>query len=1169
MRLDDTGFFGGNSWRMARLLVTLGAVLAIVGFFAVFVLSGTAEAQSGGGVGDGGSGSGGGGGHQSSEGYGFVVYPSSNGDGPTADLLRNGTLWDTDVSPVCRDAGASEVVAFIVYNPAKDGKVYDAKNWWEEFTNGSSQDHGRAVGITNNEAQIRWNALSVMFPDLTADFTFRTVNGNVGWFCWNFTPPPVDLGTCSIVSAPATVEPGQSFSIRVRVNNTGTTTWHRSGAHPYRLGSQNPQDNTIWGAARATLPVDVGPGGSTDIIFTVTAPATTGLKSMTWRMLHEGVTWFPSSGNCSRAINVALPSLFWDYDLNTTPHPACITRRPGQTFDISTYVVNNGSGTGANYRHRIYGWSAYRPAIASNTTIIGGTAGTNNIYGGRTWSNMPALGAGRSITRYVRYRVNASATNNQYLYFMGDVAGAAGQSSPVLTTTDPIDTSRDGEGGIYTTCVRIVNDWNYNPTLVKEVNTGTTSPGRVVGMRPTNTNVGSTTGSNYNFHLQPSNAATWTYTSINTTGGSGGTANYGTTDVIAWRNRPGLGGGANFRPAGFSRYNVLNSTPNGTNLCFRVYVSPHFQGSSSWERSSEICWTVDRRTYDYNPATPTATSSLAQFYPGSSFRIRGRITNDGNGTGPTYWHGFEAIGPVSPVGVWPTSGNSGLAAGASRSHSTPSGTYTVNLGAANNANVRCRESVNPNTGLALPSPFTYNAPRDDVRENANCFRVYNQRYNITTLDDSFVEYRNNAGASTNTVLPGERFSVAVDTCNTESVNGAPYTGAVPGRARGIRTTITPSSGGNVIGSAYSTGSRTVNRGGSNCETDTTPTSGASQWRVDPNAALGDQVCVTVRINRDRGFSDGYLPIGNQTYERCASVAEQGFITVSNGSVWAGGGFDTSGSGYGTSWCDVPGGSDNGDILITRLNGVGAWADYLVGATDSIRYFGSSYEFASDIRDTQMTLTNTSSSNLGHFNSRGPCITDLESYLTDDTTRVGVQNISANVFPATGSDGQYIRRGNTRIGGEVIAEGSHITMLVLGDVTITDDITFANYSGTTKSDIPSFILFATGKIDIEGDVESLDGLYYSKGTIDTCSTGPNRLSNTVCDEQLVVTGAFMANDIEFRRTYGGVSGGNPPGRVPAEVFNFSSEAYLAEHYLVSDNEPELVIDRLVDLPPVIN
>ena len=74
------------------------------------------------------------------------------------------------------------------------------------------------------------------------------------------------------------------------MKNTGTSTWTIS--NNYRLGSQNPQDNLIWGLNRVNLPSSVAPGAGVTFSFTITAPSQAGDYNFQWKMVHDGVGSF-------------------------------------------------------------------------------------------------------------------------------------------------------------------------------------------------------------------------------------------------------------------------------------------------------------------------------------------------------------------------------------------------------------------------------------------------------------------------------------------------------------------------------------------------------------------------------------------------------------------------------------------------------------------------------------------------------------------------------------------------------------------------------------------------------------------------------------------------------------------------------------------------------------
>lgn len=91
---------------------------------------------------------------------------------------------------------------------------------------------------------------------------------------------------------PIALQPDRTYTFHITMQNTGARTWVAGGPTPVRLGSQDPQDNTLWGTHRAALPADVAPGAFVTIPVTITAPHAPGTYTFRWRMVQEGVTWF-------------------------------------------------------------------------------------------------------------------------------------------------------------------------------------------------------------------------------------------------------------------------------------------------------------------------------------------------------------------------------------------------------------------------------------------------------------------------------------------------------------------------------------------------------------------------------------------------------------------------------------------------------------------------------------------------------------------------------------------------------------------------------------------------------------------------------------------------------------------------------------------------------------
>jgi hypothetical protein len=92
---------------------------------------------------------------------------------------------------------------------------------------------------------------------------------------------------------PTTMVAGQTYTVHITVQNTGTTTWTAAGN--YKLGFVG--DHPPFGPSRILLDgsASVAPGQQYTFTFTLTAPTTPGTYTMQYRMLQELVTWFGQS----------------------------------------------------------------------------------------------------------------------------------------------------------------------------------------------------------------------------------------------------------------------------------------------------------------------------------------------------------------------------------------------------------------------------------------------------------------------------------------------------------------------------------------------------------------------------------------------------------------------------------------------------------------------------------------------------------------------------------------------------------------------------------------------------------------------------------------------------------------------------------------------------------
>jgi len=106
-------------------------------------------------------------------------------------------------------------------------------------------------------------------------------------------------------SVPSTMITGQTYQVSITMSNPqlsgfgpvqtcGIPNWRWSEACGDRLGSQNPQDNTIWGSNRQYLARNeiIKEGQNKTFTFNVVAPSLPGVYNFQWQMVQDGVKWF-------------------------------------------------------------------------------------------------------------------------------------------------------------------------------------------------------------------------------------------------------------------------------------------------------------------------------------------------------------------------------------------------------------------------------------------------------------------------------------------------------------------------------------------------------------------------------------------------------------------------------------------------------------------------------------------------------------------------------------------------------------------------------------------------------------------------------------------------------------------------------------------------------------
>ncbi len=91
---------------------------------------------------------------------------------------------------------------------------------------------------------------------------------------------------------PDVMTAGEAATVSLTFRNTGAVTW--TPERNYRLGSQRPQDNQIWGATRVFLDAldRISPGQEKTFRFAVMPPMMPGTYPFQWQMVQEEIAWF-------------------------------------------------------------------------------------------------------------------------------------------------------------------------------------------------------------------------------------------------------------------------------------------------------------------------------------------------------------------------------------------------------------------------------------------------------------------------------------------------------------------------------------------------------------------------------------------------------------------------------------------------------------------------------------------------------------------------------------------------------------------------------------------------------------------------------------------------------------------------------------------------------------
>lgn len=118
-----------------------------------------------------------------------------------------------------------------------------------------------------------------------------------------------------------------------------------------------------------------------------------------------------------------------------------------------------------------------------------------------------------------------------------------------------------------------------------------------------------------------------------------------------------------------------------------------------------------------------------------------------------------------------------------------------------------------------------------------------------------------------------------------------------------------------------------------------------------------------------------------------------------------------------------------------------------------------------------------------------------------------------------------------------------------NITIDGDLSYANTSYTSLSEIPKLIIYGNN-IYINCNVKRIDAILIANNTIDTCYNATDR-NDALRSNQLVINGMTISNKLTLGRTYGAAPGNNSD--VPGEIINYDSSAVLWSNFVSGAGE----------------
>ena len=330
----------------------------------------------------------------------------------------------------------------------------------------------------------------------------------------------------------------------------------------------------------------------------------------------------------------------------------------------------------------------------------------------------------------------------------------------------------------------------------------------------------------------------------------------------------------------------------------------------------------------------------------------------------------------------------------------------------------------------------------------------------------------------------------------------------------------------------------------------------------------------------------------------AATGAKPYFKVYGGSVFSGGGFNTSASGATCSTnyqYSAPGSASTAGGVYTYAKSAsnnygGASSQYDAYALGSIDgNSGNAYGFytssvSAPTTQNVLTFANTATTAWGgYFDGSVPqtqCIPDYYDLYAPNAATPGFNfstGTSSGLYKVSGNP-YHLNNGNVQI-----QSGNNITIFVTGSVYIDKNITY-NYDKDTN--MPKFALVVKGNIYVDPSVTQLDGLYVAQPTSANATDGVlwtchDNSTNTApisvwfsqnCGSKLTINGAVAARQINFMRVNGDVASGaaisneaSSSGNI-SEVINYTPAMIVGGGFF--DQAPSSYkVESVTSLPPV--